>query len=78
MSETVCTTVASLIPGTVVHAMSRLNSGVNAVRMGHPSGIISADVRIDLTPGGPEVRRVTVVRAARASSTAQSSFRPLR
>jgi methylitaconate Delta-isomerase len=66
VSETVCATVAALIEGSVVHAAARRGTGrTGPVRLGHPSGIIEAQVEVDATPDGPVVRKASVVRTAR-------------
>jgi len=66
VSETVCATVAALIPGSVVHEVARPQTGKNGtVRLGHPSGIIEAQVEVDTTADTPAIRKVSVVRTAR-------------
>jgi len=66
VSETVAAAVAALIPGSVVHDVTRAGAAERGrVRLGHPSGIIAADVAVDLTPQGPLLRKVSVVRTAR-------------
>jgi 2-methylaconitate cis-trans-isomerase PrpF len=66
VSETVCSTVAALIPGTVVHDVSRAGAAARGrVRLGHPSGVIEARVAVDLAGVQPVVNEVSVVRTAR-------------
>ena len=66
VSETVCTAVAALIPGTIVHDVTRPEASARGgVRLGHPNGVIEAKAAVDLTPQGPVVRKVSVVRTAR-------------
>jgi 2-methylaconitate cis-trans-isomerase PrpF len=66
VSETVCTAVAASIPGTVVHVVAREPAARRgAVRIGHPSGVIDATVKLDLSPEGPVLRKVTIQRTAR-------------
>lgn len=66
VSETVCATVAALIQGSVVHEIARRGTGDNGtVRLGHPSGIIEAQVEVDTATEKPVVRKVSVVRTAR-------------
>lgn len=66
VSETVCATVAALIPGSVVHDVARRGTGRNGiVRLGHPSGVIEAQVEVDTTGESPVLRKVSVVRTAR-------------
>ena len=65
-TSTVCTGVASRIPGTVVHEMTRpetLERGV--VRIGHPAGVIETETRVEAAAGGFLVRRATLGRTAR-------------
>jgi 2-methylaconitate cis-trans-isomerase PrpF len=66
VSETVCTAVAALIPGSVVHDVTRPGAAERGrVRIGHPSGVIEAEAAVDVTPAGPALRKVSVVRTAR-------------
>lgn len=66
VSETVCTAVAALIPGSVVHDVARPGAAERGrVRVGHPSGVIEAQAAVDLTPHGPALRKISVVRTAR-------------
>jgi 2-methylaconitate cis-trans-isomerase PrpF len=66
VSETVCTAVAALIPGSVVHDVTRGGAAERGrIRLGHPSGVIEAQVAVDITPSGPVLRKVSVVRTAR-------------
>jgi methylitaconate Delta-isomerase len=66
VSETVCTVVAASIPGTVVHNVTRAGTAARGtVRVGHPSGVIAAKLKLDLTPDGPALREVTILRTAR-------------
>ena len=64
VSEIVCTAAAAVLPGTVVHEHTR--AGVTGrVRLGHPSGVVEAEVEIDRSDGDPRFRRIAVVRTAR-------------
>ena len=66
VSETVCAAVAALIQGSVVHDVARRGTGANGtVRLGHPSGVIEAQVEVDTTSETPTLRKVSVVRTAR-------------
>lgn len=66
VSETVCTSVAALIPGTVVHEVTRPGAAERGrVRIGHPSGVIEAEVALELTSSGPVLRKVSILRTAR-------------
>jgi 2-methylaconitate cis-trans-isomerase PrpF len=65
-TSTVCTGVASRIPGTIVHEMTRpesLNSQV--VRIGHPAGVIGTETRVELNGNDYVVKRATLGRTAR-------------
>jgi 2-methylaconitate cis-trans-isomerase PrpF len=65
-TSTVCTGVASRIPGTVVHEMTRAETlGSGVVRIGHPAGVIETETRVEAGAGGFLVRRATLGRTAR-------------
>ncbi len=68
-TSTVCTGVASRIPGTIVHEAARngAESGRNAteVRIGHPAGVIETEADVRLEGNGYVVRRATLGRTAR-------------
>jgi methylitaconate Delta-isomerase len=65
-TSTVCTGVASRIPGTVVHEVTRPGTLVrDVVRIGHPAGVIETESRVDAADGGFVVRRATLGRTAR-------------
>jgi methylitaconate Delta-isomerase len=65
-TSTVCTGVASRIPGTVVHeaARSETRDG-HLVRIGHPAGVIETLTRVERVGGVYVVRRATLGRTAR-------------
>ena len=66
LTGTVCTGVASRIPGTVVHEMTRRETLDRlVVRIGHPAGVIETEACADMDGGGPVVRRATLGRTAR-------------
>lgn len=66
VAETVCTAVAAALSGTVVNHRLRPGAlGSGRVRIGHPCGVIDAEVSLDETDGVPAVRHVSVVRTAR-------------
>jgi 2-methylaconitate cis-trans-isomerase PrpF len=66
VSETVCTAAAAVLPGTVVHQHTRTGAADRGrVRIGHPSGIIEAEVDVAACDGAPRFRRISVVRTAR-------------
>lgn len=65
-TSTVCTGVASRIPGTIVHEMTRPESLNNpTVRIGHPAGVISTEALVELKANDYVVRRATLGRTAR-------------
>jgi methylitaconate Delta-isomerase len=65
-TSTVCTGVASRIPGTVVHEAARPDTGRNdQVRIGHPAGVIETLTRVEYVGGKYTVRRATLGRTAR-------------
>ena len=65
-TSTVCTGVASRIPGTVVHEVTRSGTRDRAVlRIGHPAGVIETETCVEAGAGGFVVRRATLGRTAR-------------
>lgn len=70
MTGGVATAAAALIPGTLVHEAARAGAIAgdrHIVRIGHPSGVVEAEVRLG-SPGAdgvPEIRAVAVTRTAR-------------
>jgi 2-methylaconitate cis-trans-isomerase PrpF len=65
-TSTVCTGVASRIPGTVVHEVTRAEaSGRDRVRIGHPAGIIETEARVERVGATYMVRRAALGRTAR-------------
>lgn len=65
-TTTVCTGVASRIPGTVVHEVTRPDaSGRDRVRIGHPAGIIETEARVERVGATYVVRRAALGRTAR-------------
>ncbi len=64
-TSTVCTGVASRIPGTIVHEASRNRAGSNVLRIGHPAGVIETETQIENGDGGYIVHRATLGRTAR-------------
>jgi methylitaconate Delta-isomerase len=66
VTGTVCTTAAAMIPGTVANRLTR--PGVRErgeVRIGHPSGIISPEGKVEKMGENFELKRATVDRTAR-------------
>ncbi len=69
-TSTVCTGVASRIPGTIVQQALRPPNGAmrrnsNEVRIGHPAGVIETKSEIGAENGGLTVHRATLGRTAR-------------
>ena len=66
-TSTVCTGVASRIPGTIVHQALRGPGGRNSgeVRIGHPAGVIETESDVQAEGAGFTVRRATLGRTAR-------------
>ena len=69
-TSTVCTGVASRLPGTIVHAAQRSAEGAdrrngNEVRIGHPAGVIETESDVQATEDGFKVQRATLGRTAR-------------
>lgn len=65
-TSTVCTGVASRLPGTIVHEMTRPES-LHSVdcRIGHPGGVIGTEVKVALAGNAYVVERATLGRTAR-------------
>ncbi|MEK9723141.1 MAG: PrpF domain-containing protein [Rhodospirillaceae bacterium] len=69
-TSTVCTGVASRIPGTVVHAARRPERRDDrVVRFGHPMGVIETESEVELEGNDYVVRRATLGRTARRIMT---------
>jgi 2-methylaconitate cis-trans-isomerase PrpF len=65
-TSTVCTGVASRIPGTVVHEAARPETrDRDQVRIGHPAGVIDTLARVERIGDSYAVRRATLGRTAR-------------
>ena len=65
-TSTVCTGVASRIPGTVVHEATRPETrDCEQVRIGHPAGVIETLTRVERVGDMYMVRRATLGRTAR-------------
>jgi methylitaconate Delta-isomerase len=65
-TSTVCTGVASRIPHTIVHEMTRAETlERELVRIGHPAGVIGTETRVELSGNDYVVRRATLGRTAR-------------
>jgi 2-methylaconitate cis-trans-isomerase PrpF len=65
-TSTVCTGVASRIPGTLVHEVTRRDApGGDRVRIGHPAGVIETEARVERVGDAYVVRRATLGRTAR-------------
>ena len=58
--------MASRIPGTVVHEVTRPDArGGDRVRIGHPAGVIETEARVERVDDRYVVRRATLGRTAR-------------
>lgn len=65
-TSTVCTGVASKIPSTLVHEVTRKETlDRDLVRIGHPAGVIGTETRVELNGNNYVVRRATLGRTAR-------------
>ena len=65
-TSTVCTGIASKIPGTIVHEACRKETQKRkVVRIGHPAGVIETESVVELTGNNYEVQRATLGRTAR-------------
>lgn len=65
-TSTVCTGVASRIPGTIVHEVTDPEARENpVVRIGHPAGVIETETRVEPSGNGYVVKRATLARTAR-------------
>ena len=65
-TSTVCTGVASLLPGTLVHEASRrIGHNRGTLRIGHPAGVIETESDVERSGEGWHVRRATLGRTAR-------------
>jgi 2-methylaconitate cis-trans-isomerase PrpF len=65
-TSTVCTGVASRLPGTIVHEMTRPETlDRDIVRIGHPAGVIETEARVEMSGNAYVVRRATLGRTAR-------------
>ena len=63
VTGSVCTAVASRIPGTIVHAVAR--AGGERSRLGHPAGILTVSARIREEAGEFIIESAAVERTAR-------------
>jgi 2-methylaconitate cis-trans-isomerase PrpF len=61
----ICTAAAAKVPGTVVHEVYRQGTPPSQVRLGHPSGVVVADVIVEPGPAGLRLTRAAVARTAR-------------
>ena len=65
-TSTVCTGVASRLPGTVVHQACKTETLENkTVRIGHPAGVIETETEVELLGNEYSVKRATLGRTAR-------------
>ena len=65
-TSTVCTGVASKLPGTIVHEAARPEVQAREdVHIGHPAGVIVTEARVALIGNEYQVERATLGRTAR-------------
>lgn len=64
-TASVCTAIAALMPGTVVSKAAAVSPGTEAVRIGHPSGIIEVSAKAERKNGEFAVQKVTFSRTCR-------------
>jgi 2-methylaconitate cis-trans-isomerase PrpF len=60
-----CLAVACRIPGSVANSLLSPVVGDGALRIGHPSGVLTVDAVVDLSTGAPVVSSATLYRTAR-------------
>lgn len=65
VTGTLCTGVASAIPGTVVNDLAKTFGNGKTFNIGHPGGVISARVSVELGNGAIVVREASLIRTAR-------------
>jgi 2-methylaconitate cis-trans-isomerase PrpF len=63
-TASVATSIASLIPGTIVNEVSKADPQAGFVRIGHPSGVIKVEAEV-ATAKGVEVKKVLFSRTVR-------------
>lgn len=61
----VCTAVAAVIKGTLVNEVSQIRGEAAQVRIGHPAGVITVEVRLEEAADGLRVARAALQRTAR-------------
>jgi 2-methylaconitate cis-trans-isomerase PrpF len=64
-TATVCTGCAAVTSGTIVNDVMRKNRQSQIVRIGHPGGIIEADMKAEETSQGIKITRAAIGRTAR-------------
>ncbi|HYU19308.1 MAG TPA: PrpF domain-containing protein [Chloroflexota bacterium] len=65
VSVAICTGAAAATAGTVVHDAHRPGDPPSRLRLGHPAGVLVADVVVEDGPDGPYLRRGAIERTAR-------------
>lgn len=66
LTGAMCAAVAARIEGTVVHAACRRDRSVGeAIRIGHPSGVLPVDAEVGVENGQPRAGTASVFRTAR-------------
>ena len=65
-TSTVCTGVASRLPGTIVNEACKPETLENkTVRIGHPAGVIETETQVEVKGNEYAVKRATLGRTAR-------------
>lgn len=65
LTGAMCLAVAARIEGTLAYRLATSNAGSDAVRVGHPSGLVAADAQVKRRGNEWHVERATVYRTAR-------------
>src|SRR5262249_34721459 len=66
LTGALCLAVATRIPGSIPNKMAqRLAPDVSQIRIGHASGVIVVDAKIDQSKDGPHAQFAAVYRTAR-------------
>ncbi len=75
LTGAMCAAVAARIEGTVVYAACRKDrSAGDAVRIGHPSGVLPVDADVGVENGAPRAGTATVFRTARRLMAGRVEF----
>lgn len=61
----ICTAAAAKVPGTLVNEAYRASTRPTEVRLGHPGGVMIADMVVEPSPDGLRLTRAAIARTAR-------------